>query len=109
MTALHIILGVVIIAVPALMLYWLGRRSPALIHKNRLDKLVRSIGSAPEFVATMASQGRISQKTVRQNAEVEVVRRIGLSQSGYLHRCEYCDSPLYINQKNCSGCGAPRG
>lgn len=82
--------------------------SPAERHKNKLDKLVRNIGNAKGFAAAMAKQGRMNVKAELGAPELEVVRRVGLSQAGYLHRCDYCDSPLYINEKNCSGCGAPR-
>lgn len=97
-----VVFGIVIFSVARLF------ESPAAASKRRLDKLVRGIGNAPDFVAAMAAQGRVRPSTPREGATVEVVRRVGLSQAGYPHRCEYCDSPLYINAKNCSGCGAPR-
>ena len=103
-----ILLGIGIVAIPTLFIYWAVRRRGALGHKAKMEQIVKRIENAPEFVAALGAQGRVSPVKLQRKVEVEVVRRIGLSQAGYPHRCEYCGNPLYINQHTCHGCGAPR-
>jgi hypothetical protein len=105
------VLGTLIILMVALPLMvwalWATNRHPALVHKKRMQKIVEGVGNAQEFAAVMAQQGRMKAKAGRA-ATVALVKRVGLEQAGYPHRCEYCGNPLYINQRECTGCGAPR-
>lgn len=108
MENLIIAIPVLFIVVLVIVLIGSAWNNPALKHKRRMEKLVKNLGNAPDFMEAMRKQGRVSQKEVRQRAELVVVKHVGLDEAGYPHRCAYCDNPLYINQKNCSGCGAPR-
>lgn len=100
-----VIATVAIGAIPLLMSMF---AHPALKHRKRMQKIVERIGSAQEFAEVMGKMGRMKPAAAQGAATVAMVKRVGLEQAGYPHRCEYCGSPLYINERECRGCGAPR-
>jgi len=107
MTTLQIIFGIAAV-IGAFMLLRTFTKSPLQRQKERMEKAVRNIPDAKAFYAVMAQKGRVTEPTAEPPQEVYVVRRKNASTKGYPHRCDYCGNPLYITDKNCAGCGAPR-
>ena len=104
-----IMVGFVAIALPIMVAAVFKRNtSPALLHKSRMDKIVRSIPDAQAFYAALAKEQQMPSAAKRAPGKLAVVKYVGLDQAGYPHRCEYCGNPLYITDKSCGGCGAPR-
>jgi len=92
-------------------------QSPQAKAKRRMEKAVKNLAKAgansPNQKAfyTVLKENHGSKKLKTPAApprEIAVIRYEGADDEGFPHRCDYCGNPLYISDKACSGCGAPR-